>query len=273
LGTALDTMQAMANMALRAARQAGQIMTRAMDRIDLLQVEEKARNDLVSNVDREAELAIREVLLKAYPEHGILGEEHGETNPDAEHVWVVDPLDGTTNYLQGIPHFCISIACMRGRQIEHAVVVDPLRNEEFVASRGYGAQLNGKRIRVSRTERLPDAVVGTGIPPKAIARHLEPYMAMLHDFVGTCRAIRRSGSAALDLAYVAAGRLDGFWELALSPWDIAAGTLLVREAGGFVGDLSGGDAFMRHGNIVAANPKCFKAMVTRIRPNLTPELA
>ncbi|MFW6094550.1 MAG: inositol monophosphatase family protein [Pseudomonadota bacterium] len=271
-------MQPMANIALRAARQAGQIMLRAMDRLDTLEVEEKGRNDFVSNVDREAESAIVEALHKAYPDHGVLGEEHGHAytgnsaGSDTEHTWIIDPLDGTTNYLQGIPHFCVSIALQKGRRLEHGVIFDPLRNEAFVASRGHGAQLNGKRIRVSRTNRLEDALLGTGIPPGAISAHLDPYMDMLKDLTATCRGIRRAGSAALDLAYVAAGRTDGFWELALSPWDIAAGTVLVREAGGFVGDLAGGDAFMKTGHIVAANPKCFKLMVQHIRPHLTDAL-
>lgn len=265
-------MQAMANMGVRAARQAGQIMLRAMDRLENLQVEEKARNDFVSNVDREAEAAIIEILHKAYPRHGIVGEEYGESYPAAEYTWIIDPLDGTTNYLRGIPHFCISIAVMKGKQFEHAVIVDPLRNEEFVASRGAGAQLNDRRIRVTKTAKLEEAVVATGIPPGAIAEHLDAYMAMLHTMTGQCRAVRRHGSAALDLAYVAAGRTDGYWEFGLKRWDIAAGALLVREAGGFVGDLSGGDGFFDSGSIVAANPKCFKAMVQTLRPHLTPDL-
>ncbi len=262
-------MQAMANMGLRAARQAGQIMLRAMDRLESLHIEEKGRNDFVSNIDREAEAAIIEVLHKAYPHHGILGEEHGEAYKADEFTWIIDPLDGTTNYLHGIPHFCISIALMKGNQFEHAVIVDPLRNEEFVASRGSGAQLNNRRIRVTNTIKLEDAILSTGIPPGVIETHLESYMAMLESFSSQCMAIRRLGSAALDLAYVAAGRTDGFWEFGLKRWDIAAGTLLVREAGGFVGDLAGGDDFFDSGSIVAANPKCFKAMVQTIRPHLT----
>jgi len=258
-------MQAMANMALRAARQASQILLRAMDRLDTLKIEEKARNDLVSEIDRDSEAVIMEVLHKAYPDHGIRGEEHGQSFPEGEYNWIIDPLDGTTNYLQGIPHFCISIAAMKGNRIEHGVIVDPLRNEEFVGSRGAGAQLNGKRIRVTRTSRLDEAVFSTGIPPGSIGSSLDDYMEMLKRFTGTARAVRRLGSAALDLAYVAAGRVDGFFEPGLSPWDIAAGTLLVREAGGFVGDFAGGDRFLETGDIVAANPKLFKAMIQTIR--------
>lgn len=268
-------MQPMANIALRAARQAGQIMLRAMDRLDALQIEEKGRNDFVSNVDREAEKAIIDALHKAYPEHGILGEEHGEaytgsrSGSGTEFTWIIDPLDGTTNYLHGIPHFCVSIGLRKGRHLEHGVIFDPLRNEAFVGSRGYGAQLNGKRIRVSRTTRLEEAVIATGLPPIAVRAHLDAYMDMLKDFTATCRAIRRGGSAALDLAYVAAGRTDGFWELKLKPWDVAAGAVLVREAGGFVGTPSGGDGFIESGNIVAANTKVFKLMVQHLRPHLT----
>ena len=265
-------MQPMANIAVRAARQAGQIILRAMDRLDELQVEEKSRNDFVSNIDKEAESVIVDALHRTYPEHGILGEEHGQSFESAEFTWIIDPLDGTTNFLQGIPHFCISIALQKGRQLEHGVIYDPVRNETFVASRGYGAHLNGKRIRVSQRTRLEEMVLGTGIPPAAVVPHLDAYMDTLKNFTASCRAIRRAGSAALDLAYVAAGRADGFWEIGLSPWDIAAGTVLVREAGGFVGDLSGGDDFMKSGNIVAANPKCFKLMVQQLKPSLSPDL-
>ncbi|MEZ5549862.1 MAG: inositol monophosphatase family protein [Pseudomonadales bacterium] len=261
-------MEGMAHIALRAARQASQAMLRSFDRLDLVKVEHKARNDFVSQVDRDAEAVITEMLHKTYPDHAITGEELGASiaaSNGSEYSWVIDPLDGTTNFLQGIPHFCISIAVMKGRHIEHAVIVDPLRNEEFVASRGQGAQLNGRRMRVSDTIRLDEAVLSTGIPPGSVGTRLDSYMNVLAHFTGTCRAVRRLGSAALDLAYVAAGRVDGFWEPGLQPWDIAAGVLLIREAGGFVGDFSGGESFMKSGDIVAANPKLFKALVQGIR--------
>jgi myo-inositol-1(or 4)-monophosphatase len=240
-------------------------MVRAMDRLDVLTVEEKARNDLVSEVDRDAEAVIIEALHKAFPDHGIRGEEHGQSYPEGEFNWIIDPLDGTLNYLQGIPHFCISIAAMKGNRVEHGVIVDPTRNEEFVASRGSGAQLNGKRIRVTRTVKVENAVLSTGIPPGSIASELDAYMRILSRFTGEAKAVRRLGSAALDLAYVAAGRFDGFFEPGLKPWDIAAGVLLVREAGGFVGDFAGGDKFFESGDIVAANPKLFKALIQIIR--------
>ena len=261
-------MQPMANMALRAARRASPILLQAMDRLDELKVEEKAPNDFVSSIDRQAERVIVDTLLDAYPEHGVIAEEgSGEEREDAEYTWLIDPLDGTLNYLQGIPHFAISIAARRGRQIEHAVIVDPVRNEEWVASRGSGAQLNGKRIRVSPTRQLSDAVVATGLPPGARNR-TEIFNAAVADFTDSCRNIRRQGSAALDLAYVASGRLDGFWEMGLAPWDIAAGALLVKEAGGFVSDLEGGERYFDSGDIVAANPRCFKLMVARLRQHL-----
>jgi myo-inositol-1(or 4)-monophosphatase len=262
----------MANMALRAARSASQIILRSMDRLDELRIEEKGPNDFVSEVDRKAEQAIIEVLHAAYPDHGILGEESGEVYTSNEYTWIIDPLDGTLNFLQGIPHFCVSIGLMKGRRMEHAVIVDPVRNEEFVASRGKGAQLNGKRIRVSNRHRLPELVLGTGIPPHAIGTYLDPYIESMQNFTRQCRAIRRQGSAALDLAYTAAGRLDGFWEPGLSRWDIAAGILLVTEAGGFISDLSGGETYFETGNIVAANPKAFRLIVTELRQNLGPAI-
>ena len=261
-------MQPMANMALRAARRASPILLQAMDRLDELKVEEKAPNDFVSSIDRQAERVIVDMLLDAYPDHGILAEEgSGEERTDAEFTWLIDPLDGTFNYLRGIPHFAISIAARRGRQIEHAVIVDPVRNEEWVASRGMGAQLNGKRIRVSQTRNLRHAVVATGLPPGARQR-IDLFNAAAAEFTASCLNIRRQGSAALDLAYVASGRLDGFWEMSLAPWDIAAGSLLVKEAGGFVADLEGGERHFETGDIVAANPRCFRSMVACLRRHL-----
>ncbi len=262
-------MHAMVNMALRAGRRAGQIIVRAMDRVDTLNVVEKQRNDFVSDVDRDAENAIIEILHKAYPDHGIVGEEYGDSFAGADYTWIIDPLDGTTNYLHGIPHFCVSIGARYRGRLEHAVIIDPIRNEEFTASRGGGAQVNGKRIRVSNRHRLEDAVLATGIPFKDVGENLDPYMAMLKAFTRQCRGIRRAGSAALDLAYVAAGRADGFWELGLKPWDMAAGVLLVQEAGGLVSDFVGDDRYFDTGNIVAANPKVFKAMLQVLHLHLT----
>ena len=255
----------MVNIALRAARNAGRIILRAMDRVDTLTIEEKGRNDLVSEIDRQAEDVIVETILRTFPDHGVLGEEHGERAPDAEYTWVIDPLDGTTNFLHGIPHFCTSIAVTRGAALLHGVVVDHVRNEQFSASRGAGALLNGRRIRVGRRDRLDDAIVAGGLPFASVAAHLDAYSDVLRDFMGRCRTLRRQGAAALDLAYVAAGRLDGFFEIGLKPWDMAAGAVIVREAGGFVGDAAGGDRFMATGNVVAANPKVFRDMLRVIR--------
>jgi myo-inositol-1(or 4)-monophosphatase len=262
----------MVNMALRAGRRAGQIIVRAIDRADLLKVEEKRKNELVSEVDRDAEAAIIDVLHHAYPDHGIIGEEHGESYPGTDYHWIIDPLDGTTNFLYGIPHFCVSIGLRHRNRIEHAVIIDPLRNEEFVASRGNGAQLNGKRMRVTRRSRLEETLLATGIPFRDVAASIEVYAEMLKAFTTQCRGIRRAGSAALDLAYVAAGRYDGYWELGLKPWDMAAGVLLVQEAGGLIGDVAGGERYMESGNIVAANPKIFKAMLQTLHPLLGPAL-
>ena len=258
-------MHAMANMALRAARRAGQVLLQGMDRLDRIEVEQKAPDDFVSSIDRQAEDAIVELLGSAYPKHAILGEERGAVGEaDAECTWIVDPLDGTFNYLRGIPHFAVSIAARRGRHIEHGVILDPVRNEEWVASRGSGAWLNGRRVRVGSARRLREALLATGIAPRARSR-LAPYLQSLQDLSERCRGIRRQGSAALDLAYTASGRVDGFWELGLAPWDIAAGALLIRESGGFVGDLRGGDSWLETGDILAANPACFKAMAARLR--------
>ncbi|MCC5872971.1 MAG: inositol monophosphatase [Gammaproteobacteria bacterium] len=266
-------MQPMANIALRAARRAGQIIVRALDRVDTLDIQEKRKNDLVSDVDRAAEKAIVDILSKSYPDHAFLCEESGLIGAaGADHTWIIDPLDGTTNFLHGIPHFCVSIACrVRGR-LEHAVILDPLRDESFIASRGHGAQLNDRRIRVSKRAHLDGALIGTGLPPGEVEAHLTPYMSMLETVTRRAGSVRRSGAAALDLAYVAAGRLDGFFESGLKPWDVAAGALLVTEAGGLVADFTGDMHYLSGGSIVAGNPKCFKAILQTIAPNVVPSM-
>jgi len=260
-------MQPMANIALRAARTAADFIAQSFDRPDERKIETKSRNDFVSDVDKHAETLILEAIQQTYPDHAILAEESGERTRDSEYTWIIDPLDGTLNFLQGIPHFSISIAVRKGKHLEHGVIVDPIRHEEFVASRGSGAQLNGKRIRVSERHRLADCVLGTGLPPHEVKSRLDPYMHQLNAFTDECRGIRRAGSAALDLAYVAAGRLDGFWEMGLSRWDIAAGIVLIREAGGFISDLEGGESYFNSGDIVAANPKGLRNMVACIKAN------
>lgn len=257
-------MEPMANIALRAARNAADYIAQSFDRPDRREIRTKARNDFVSDVDVNAERIIIDAIKQTYPEHAIIAEESGTLDQESEYTWIIDPLDGTLNFLQSIPHFCVSIAVKKGKHLEHGVIVDPIRNEEFVASRGKGAQLNGKRIRVSNRTKLEECVLGTGIPPGSMDR-LDHYMDTLKDLTGTCRGIRRAGSAALDLAYVAAGRTDGFWEMGLSQWDIAAGIVLIREAGGFIGDLDGGENYWQIGDIVAANPNVMRAMVQTLR--------
>ena len=265
-------MEPMVNIALRAARRAGRIILRAMDRTDTLEVRAKGRNDLVSEIDVEAEDAIVETIRHIYPDHAVLGEERGASGPgdegddgEAPFTWVIDPLDGTTNFLQGIPHFCTSIAVTKGTALLHGVVVDHVRNEEFTASRGGGARLNGRRIRVANHDRIEDSVIGGGLPFASVSAHLDTYLDILKAFMGDCRTLRRQGAAALDLAYLAAGRLDGFVELGLKPWDIAAGAVIVREAGGFIADAAGGERFLATGNVVAGNPKLFRAMMRIVR--------
>jgi len=263
-------MHPLLNIAIRAARNAGEIITRSVDRIDKLTIETKAANDFVSEVDKKAEAEIIETVFKAYPEHGIIAEESGVQKGN-DYTWIIDPLDGTTNFLHGFPQFAVSIAVKNKDRLEHAVVYDPMRDELFTASRGNGAQLNNKRIRVTPQVKLNGALLGTGFPYSNM-KYLEPYMGMLKSLISNTAGIRRPGSAALDLAYVAAGRIDGFWELDLKCWDIAAGALLIQEAGGLVGDLMGNNNYLESGHIVCANPKLFKAILQEIRPYLTEEL-
>lgn len=252
----------MLNIALRAARTAGEKIVRAGDRLDLLKVDEKGVNDFVTDVDRNAEQDIINIIGKAYPEHGFIGEEGGNKNPDSEHIWVIDPLDGTTNFIRGIPHYAVSIACLYRGKLEHAVVYNPVTREEFTASRGYGAQLNGRRLRVTARTSLDGALIGTGIPFRHHKEELlDSYMKTLAELASKTAGIRRPGSAALDLAYVAAGRYDAFWEMGLKAWDMAAGALLVQEAGGLVSDFNGGNDYLQNGNIVCGNPKCFKQVL------------
>lgn len=263
-------MHAQLNIAVRAARRAGDIIARYSQRLDEVTVTSKRRNDFVTEVDRLAEQAIKEVVHRAYPDHAFLAEESGAEG-SGETVWIVDPLDGTTNFIHGIPHYAVSIGIRHRGRLEHGVVYDPIRQELFTASRGAGAQLDGRRVRVAQRRSLDEAVIGTGIPFRDLT-HVDAYFGMLKTITGKTAGIRRAGAAALDLAYVAAGRLDGFWELGLQPWDIAAGVLLVQEAGGVTGDLEGEPRFMDTGNIVCGNPRVFAAMVREIAPFLTPAL-
>jgi len=259
-------MHPMLNTAIKAARRAGNIIMRHLDRLEGLTVESKGRKDFVSEVDRMAEAAIIQVLRQAYPDHAILAEESGQQSGN-DYLWIIDPLDGTTNFLHGYPQFGVSIALQHKGRLEQAVVFDPHKNELFTASRGQGAQLNARRIRVSRIHDLEYALLGTGFPFKS-QQHLETWIDTLRDLLTQSSGIRRAGSACLDLAHVACGRFEGFWEFGLSPWDMAAGALLIEEAGGLVGDLAGGQDYLRSGNIVAGNPKIYPEILRRIRTHL-----
>jgi len=253
------------NIAIRAARSAGNIIVRSMDQIDRLNVTSKAENDFVTEIDKAAEQEIIRTLRKSFPGHAILAEESG-AKPGDDYLWIIDPLDGTTNFVHGFPQFAVSIALKHKDVIEQAVVYDPVAQELFTASRGRGAHLNDRRIRVTSRANLTGALLGTGFPFKQL-EHLDEYLATFRTLLTKTAGIRRAGSAALDLAYVAAGRLDGFWELGLSPWDMAAGILLIEEAGGFVTDFNGEKGFLESGNIVAANPKLIKHMLEYIKPH------
>ena len=266
-------MHPMLTTAVKAARRAGGIINRAAQNLDLLHVSRKAHSDFVSEVDGAAEDAIINVLLDVYPNHSILAEESGaQGDPDkSEYQWIIDPLDGTTNFLHGFPHYSVSIALMHKNIPAQAVVYNPSANELFTASRGQGAYLNDHRLRVSKRAQLADCLIGTGFPFREFS-NAKAYLAMFEDIMPRVAGIRRPGSAALDLAYLAAGRYDGFWEMGLSPWDIAAGCLIITEAGGLVGDLEGNATHMQSGNLLAGNPKIFGQMVQVIAPHLTKEL-
>ena len=263
-------MQPLVNIAVRAARRAGEIIVRSLNRLHRLDVQAKGQNDFVTEIDLQAERDIIETIRKHYPDHAVLAEESGPRG-DNEFVWIIDPLDGTTNFIHGFPQFSVSIGVQRRGRMEHAVVYDPLRQELFTASRGEGAQVDGKRIRVSTTLTLERALIGTGFPYRANLKWLDNYLAMLKVVIQQTAGIRRPGSAALDLAYVAAGRLDAFWELGLAPWDTAAGTLLITEAGGMVGTLTG-DEYKQGGHILAGNTKVYEALIELLRPHVPEEL-
>ena len=254
----------MLNIAVRAARRAGSIINRAALDGGGLEVRSKRANDFVTKVDHASEAAILDIVRKAYPDHAVLAEESGAAAGTAEYEWIIDPLDGTTNFIHGFPQYCVSIAVRHRGALAHGVVYDPVKNELFTASKGRGAFLNDRRIRVSKCLRLNDALVGTGFPFREVDR-VDLYSEQLKRIMKTAAGVRRPGAAALDLAYVACGRLDAFWELGLSPWDMAAGALLILEAGGLVSDLQGEDHFLDGGEIACATPKIFPAFLELLR--------
>ena len=279
----MSTLHPMLNTAIKAARRAGSIINRASLDLERVKVSRKPHNDFVTEVDQGAEKAIIDVLLTAYPDHRILAEESGRTasakgtekdgdaasqlaaDTDAEHLWIIDPLDGTTNFIHGFPQYCVSIALAQKGIVTQAVIYDPNRNDLFVATKGRGAFVNDRRIRVSKRHRMNEALLGTGFPFKNLET-LDRYLAMFRLLTGQSAGIRRPGAAALDLAYVAAGRLDGFFEIGLMPWDIAAGSLLVTEAGGLVGDFQGDPDFLHTGDVLAGTPKIFGQLVGTLGP-------
>lgn len=259
-------MHPMLNIAINAARQASKIILRYMDQMDKVTIAQKSLNDFVTQVDKLSEEIIIAEIQKAYPKHSILAEESGETNPGSDFIWIIDPLDGTRNFMRGFPHFAISIAVMKKNQIEMGVVYDPIRQELFTATRGQGAYLNSRRIRVSDTKKMAAALIGTGFPFRDKNKNdLKIYLNKFENVLLACSDIRRAGSAALDLAYVASGRLDGYWESDLKIWDVAAGSLMIKEAGGSVTDFQGGDKYLE-GNVVAGNMKIHRELLALLSP-------
>jgi len=259
-------MHPMLNTAVKAARKAAAIINRASLDLDLVQVSTKGRRDFVTEVDRAAEATIIELLSTAYPQHAFLAEESGasEKQQQAEYTWIIDPLDGTTNFIHGFPQYAVSIGLRHHGQLTQAVVYDPTRNELFTASRGRGAYLNDRRIRVSLRSKLKESLIGTGFPFRQLD-HLDEYVRMFKRITEETAGIRRPGAASLDLAYVAAGRLDGFWEFGLSPWDMAAGALLILEAGGMVSDFGGGEEYLFAGHIVCGAPKIHEQLLPLVQ--------
>ncbi|AVY93381.1 MULTISPECIES: inositol monophosphatase family protein [Microvirgula] len=261
-------MHPMLTIAVKAARRAANIIQRASNNLDLIRAEQKQHNDFVSDVDRAAEAAIIDMIRDAYPKHAILAEESGGASlSDAEYLWIIDPLDGTTNFLHGYPQYCVSIALAHKGQIQQAVVYDPNRNDLFTASKGGGAFLNDRRIRVSKRISLADSLISTGFPYTDVS-YLDQYLAMFADMIRKTAGVRREGSAALDLCYVASGRVDGYWELNLKSWDIAAGSLIAQEAGAIVTDVFGEQGWLESGDVVAANPKVLAQMLHTLAPHV-----
>ncbi len=273
-------MHPLLNIAVKASRAAGNVIIKYMDRVESLTITSKGKNDYVSEVDRQAEAEIIHIIHKAYPQHGILAEEGGflkdgilndDAQKDDDYLWIIDPLDGTTNFLHGFPQFAVSIALTHKGVLDQAVIFDPVSNEMYTASRGCGAFLNDKRIRVSKAKHLEGALLGTGFPFKQ-HQYVDCYLQMFKSLMLQTAGIRRAGSAALDLAYVASGRLDGFWEIGLKPWDLSAGVLLIEEAGGLVTDFNNNTEYMKSGNIICGNHRMHQAMHQAIQPFLTKEL-
>ncbi|MDJ0760048.1 MAG: inositol monophosphatase family protein [Woeseiaceae bacterium] len=252
-------MHALLNVAVMAARRAGNTLMRYQVNLEKLKVEVKGHNDYVTEADRKAESIVIDVIHKHYPDHAILGEESGSIG-ESDTVWIIDPLDGTTNFLHGFPSFCVSIGVQVKGRMEHAVVYDPTRQELFAASRGSGATLDGRKIRVSGQKDLKHSLIGTGFPFRQAESEMDPYLAMLKKILKHTSGIRRPGAAALDLCYVACGRLDGFWETGLAPWDLAAGSLIIREAGGIISGLDGSEDYMDTGHVLTGTPKIYSAL-------------
>jgi len=267
-------MHPMLNVAVRAARRAGRIITRASVDLEQVKVTRKQTNDFVTEVDHASEEAIIDTLLTAYPDHAILAEESGHrpgkgaatAMHEAEHVWVIDPLDGTTNFIHGFPQYAVSIALMQRGIVTQAVVYDPTRDELFTASKGRGAFLNDRRIRVSRRTKVEESLIGTGFPYRQLDQ-LDDYLQLFRLVTEKSAAVRRPGAAALDLAYVACGRYDAFFEFGLAPWDVAAGSLLITEAGGLVGNFSGDSDYLFSEQVLAGAPKVFSSLLALVAQN------
>lgn len=263
-------MHPMLNIAVRAARNAGDLIQRSSLNIEKLTIDQKSRNDYASEVDRAAEQEIIKVIRTAFPDHGILAEESGEIKGN-DYTWIIDPLDGTTNFLHGFPHYAVSIALKNKNKLEIGVIYDPTRDELFTAERGGGAMLNNRRIRVTKQNTMRGALIGTGFPFKTM-ENIEPYLGMFKAVCADAAGIRRAGAAALDMAYVACGRLDAYWEIGVKEWDIAAGVLLVQEAGGVATDFSFNDKYLQSGNIITGNPKMHQLMYQIIEPHVPARL-